>query len=359
MNSSSVRPPRTARITRIAAVGVAGCAAVVLMIGAPAYAAGTVTTLRDASIADLAAVLAGDGVSVVSAEASGADVQVASFSDVGVGTPLSGLAVSSGSLVDADPSSEDDLDFTQSALLGPNTSLTTTGDFGGPGDAALTELVGTTTYDAAVVTLEVVPVGPSLSLQYRLGSEEYAGWAEREYTDAAAIWVDGEVCSVLADGTRVGVDSVNSASNAELYVANFDGRTPGTTYDTELNGFTTALTCTADVDPGAPVSVRVAVADTVDGQLDTTVLLAADTLISAPGPTPTPTDTPTPTPTPTPTATPTATTTGVPAGGGGTALPRTGGQFDPTLALVAGGLVVLGAAAATTAAVRRRRSQRH
>lgn len=264
-----------------------------------------VTSLRETDAAALGATLAGTGVTVRSATFEGLDVQAGTFSDLAFDAlaPSTGVVLSTGSVVDADPQSEADVDFTSSSVLGPNTKLTTTGDLGGAGSSALEALDGATTYDAAVLTLDVVPEGDELSLEYVFGSEEYAGWSEQDYGDAFAVTVGGEPCSVVP-GTddRVGTATVNAATNAELYVANHEGDDPTAGgYDTELNGFTTALACTAAVTPGEPVEVVVAVADTRDGQLDSAVLLAADSLVSPaapdgePSPT-TPTDTPSPTP---------------------------------------------------------------
>lgn len=264
-----------------------------------------VTSLRETDAATLGATLAGTGVTVRSATFEGLDVQAGTFSDLAFDAlaPSTGVVLSTGSVVDADPQSEADVDFTSSSVLGPNTKLTTTGDLGGAGSPALEALDGATTYDAAVLTLDVVPEGDELSLEYVFGSEEYAGWSEQDYGDAFAVTVGGVPCSVVP-GTddRVGTATVNAATNAELYVANHEGDDPTAGgYDTELNGFTTALACTAAVTPGEPVEVVVAVADTRDGQLDSAVLLAADSLVSPaapdgePSPT-TPTDTPSPTP---------------------------------------------------------------
>ncbi|UKJ62996.1 choice-of-anchor L domain-containing protein [Cellulosimicrobium cellulans] len=246
-----------------------------------------VTSLRETDAATLAATLVGTGVTVRSATFEGLDVQAGTFSDLAFDAlaPSTGVVLSTGSVVDADPQSAADVDFTSSSVLGPNTKLTTTGDLGGAGSPALEALDGATTYDAAVLTLDVVPEGDELSLEYVFGSEEYAGWSEQDYGDAFAVTVGGEPCSVVpGTGDRVGTATVNAATNAGLYVANHEGDDPaGGGYDTELNGFTAPLACAAAVTPGEPVEVVVAVADTRDGQLDSAVLLAADSLVSEPG----------------------------------------------------------------------------
>lgn len=350
-------PPRDARAldsraSRTVAL-LAGGALLASAVAAPAAASPgqEVSSLRDVTEADLGSTLAGEGVTVTGATFTGVDVQAGTFSDLAFGAiaPSTGVVLSSGSVIPADPQADGDTDFTESSVLGPNTKLTTSGDFGGPGSPLLEELFGETTYDAAVLTLEVVPEGSELSLEYVFGSEEYAVWAEQDFRDAFAIVVDGEVCSVVpGSDDPVGTATINTDVNENLYVANFEGIDPGAIgYDTEMNGFTSTLECVAEVTPGEPATVVVAVADTVDGQLDSSVLLAADSLTSTPEPDPTPTPTPTPSPTatPSPTPSPTADPTkpglvGGGGGGGGT-LPWSGAGPLP-LALLTGALLAGG-----------------
>jgi hypothetical protein len=243
----------------------------------------SVTSLRTLEPEDLAATVAGRGVDVRSARFTGVPVQAGRFGGLDSTGIASGVALSTGSVIDADPQSDDDTDFTRSSVLGPNQSLTTTGDLGGAGSADLEELFGATTYDAAVLTMRVVPRNANLRLTYVFGSEEYAGWSERDFTDSFAVWVNGRPCSYVPR-TRdlVSTATVNDATNADRYVANFAPNDPDAgTHDTELNGFTTSLTCEVKVRAKRVATVVVAVADTADGQLDSTVLLARDGLVSS------------------------------------------------------------------------------
>ena len=289
-----MKPPMTGRgAQRGARAAIVGIALTALTAGSLTSAAQaspgqSVTTLRETNPVSLASELTGRNMTVRSATFAGADVQAGLFADAGFGAfPTTGVALSSGSLIDADPTSDDDVDFTRSALLGPNSSLTTTGDLGGAGDAPLTDLVGATTYDAATLTIDVVPQGRRLLLTYVLGSEEYATWAQTGYGDAFAIWVDGTPCSfVPGSDTLVGTSTVNASVNSEYYVANFAPNDPGAVgQDTEMNAFTVPLTCTATVIPRQPTTVRISVADTRDGQLDSTALLQSDSLRSTQVPT--------------------------------------------------------------------------
>ena len=259
-------------------------AAVVLLTASPALADPrvSVSTLREVSAAQLADSLAGRGIRVQDATFTGTDVQAGQFRAPMLGKRHSkGVALSTGSLIDADPQSDADVDFTKSALIGPNTSLTTTGDFGGAGDDDLTAQAGVSSYDAAVLTLTVTPRHRHLFLEYGFGSEEYANWTAQGYSDALGIWVNGELCSTVPRTSEpAGTGTINETAHAEHYVPNFTDRTPGT-LPTEMNGFTKPLQCHARVTPGTPVTVKIAVADTRDSQLDTTLLLAAKSLYSS------------------------------------------------------------------------------
>lgn len=347
------------------AAGIASSSALLLVAAVPAHAAGPVTTFEAQDAATAAASLVGEHVTLRSAAlTAGRAVQAATFA--GIDSDIAdGLALSTGSLRAADPNAAGDVDFTASSLSGPNAKLTTTGDLGGAGSAALEASFGATTYDAAELTLEVVPAGNSLSIDYQIGSEEYAGWAERDYVDAFAVYVGGTLCSLVGD-QPVGVATVNAASHADLFVSNLTADGAPGTRGTELNGFSKQLTCTVPVTPGAATTIVAAVADTVDGQLDSTLMLSARGITSVPGPSspePTPTTAPTaPTDGGVPSATPVPAAVIDAAGGGSSSgargsLPRTGLEASGVIAagVLAAGAIAAGATAIVTA---RRRAAR-
>ncbi|RXZ68004.1 choice-of-anchor L domain-containing protein [Agromyces albus] len=283
-------PTRRRGALRPLVLAVAAASLIGVALGAtiPAGAApeeegsGSVQTLRETDADKLAKTLAGHGVKVSDASFAGTDVQGGLFTSKAFGKELkAGVALSSGSLIVADPQADSDVDFTDSALLGPNSSLTTTGDFGGAGDEDLTSLAGATSYDAAVLTFTAVPKFSKLQLAYAFGSEEYANWSAQGYNDAVGIWVDGELCSAVpGTADAAGLASINATTNSEYYVANFTEEGPSTQFDTELNAFTTPLTCSADVEARQPVTIKIAVADTRDGHLDSALLVLAKSLVS-------------------------------------------------------------------------------
>lgn len=251
-------------------------------VAAQASPSQSVSTLRETHAKALARSIAGRGVVVRHATFTGQDVQAGRFNGLGTTGVNRGVALTTGSLIPADPNSPADVDFTRSSILGPNVGLTTTGDLGGEGAPELEALFGATTYDAAVLTMEIIPRRHHLKLQFVFGSEEYAGWASQNYTDSFVVLVNGEPCSyVPGTGDLVSTTTVNETTNPELYRQNFAPNDPGAgQYDTELNGFTQVITCEARVQPRRTTTVTIAVADTRDGQLDSTVLIPRGGLTS-------------------------------------------------------------------------------
>lgn len=350
--------------------------------------------MRDSSVTaqTLAETIAGDGVSVSNATVSGLDVQLGTVS----GLPsdghaiTDGVALTTGSLIDPDPQADSDVDFEMSSVLGPNKKLTTTGDLGGAGEESLSTLAGEDTYDAATLSFDVTATGSTMVLLYEFGSEEYAGeggsgagnpnkgsWQSQGFKDVVKIDVNGTNCALVpGTDTPVNAGTVNEASNAGYYVPNISGHQLGS-IDVAFNGYTPTMACQAAVTPGETVRVSISIADTRDGQLDSTLLLAtdglgfADTLPKDPCSAygadcqvqPNPTVQPTTTAQPTASSGPGATSSGAPGTGGGaygasgasgakaaqsggrSVLAQAGGDALPWLIgagalLVAGGLLV-------------------
>ena len=254
---------------------------------APNTAGQSTTSLRNTSTVSaqsLAQMVAGPKATVTNATVSGKDVQIGTVKGLpGDGNAITeGVALSTGSLIDPDPTADSDTDITRSAVLGPNDALDTTGDFGVVEDpVGLAKVAGTDVYDEAVLEFDVTATSSNIVLYYSLGSEEYAGategtpasWQSRGYKDPLSIQVNGTECAhVPGTQTAVSTATINESSNAGYYTANVSGHTPGQ-IPVEFNGYTSALPCQAAVTQGKTVHVRVAIADAQDGQLDSTVLL--------------------------------------------------------------------------------------
>lgn len=142
---------------------------------------------------------------------------------------------------------------------------------GRDGDPALTQLAGRPTYDAAAYQVKVVPTGNTLVVRYAFGSEEYPEFVGSAFNDVMHVLVDGENCALVpGTSTPVAINSVNQSSNSQYYV---DNRAGAAGYGTVLDGLTTPLECRVPVQPGKPVTVRIATADASDSAYDSAVAL--------------------------------------------------------------------------------------
>ena len=175
------------RLRRLSASTIALLAALALSAAGPAVAATapntagqSTTSLRNTSTVSaqsLAQMVAGPKATVSNASVSGKDVQIGTVKGLpGDGNAITeGVALSTGSLIDPDPTADSDTDITRSAVLGPNDALDTTGDFGLAEDpAGLAKVAGTDVYDEAVLEFDVTATSSNIVLYYSLGSEEYA-----------------------------------------------------------------------------------------------------------------------------------------------------------------------------------------
>ena len=169
---------------------------------------------------------------------------------------------------------------------GPSGSANSTG-FGTPGDAELTALSGFATFDASILEFDFVPQHSTLQVSYVFSSEEYSDFANTEFNDVFAFFVNGSNCA-LVPGTAEAV-SVNTINNGNdqggdttPHHAEFfrDNVRPKPTIDSQMDGLTTVLTCNTVVKEGQKNHMKLAIADASDSALDSAVFLQAGSLIS-------------------------------------------------------------------------------
>ncbi len=239
---------------------------------------------------DVAETLLGPGVTIASVSYTGIDQALGTFNEsddpaaVGI---ASGVILSSGFVKDAE---------------GPNAASNTTRPNGTPGDADLTALSGFPTLDASVLSFdfEVPEFAERISMRYVFGSEEYNEYIGTQFNDVFAFFVNGENCATV-EGSPVSINTINNgsdpningatiaATNPGFYVNNdpFDpdgtGATlPAAPHNTEMDGFTVVLTCEAEVSDTSTNTMKIAIADASDRNLDSWVLLEAASLTIVP-----------------------------------------------------------------------------
>lgn len=159
------------------------------------------------------------------------------------------------------------------SVVGPNDSGAKSGQMGTDGDADLTALAGHDTYDASVLEFDFVADADTISFDFVFGSEEYQEYVDSQYNDVFAFYVNGENCAVLP-GTDIPItiNTINPGTNAEYHVDNEDA-----SVDTQMDGFTTLLSCAAEVKAGETSHMKIAISDAADRSLDSWVLLKAGT----------------------------------------------------------------------------------
>lgn len=170
---------------------------------------------------------------------------------------------------------------------------------GNLGDAALSVLAGTSTFDRCILEFDFKANGDSVFFKYVFGSEEYPSYNCTAYNDVFAFFISGpgypsptNIALVPGTSIPVAINSINSAviypggalSNCtamgpgspftSLYVNNTGGAT--VTY----SGFTQLLTARAAIQPCSTYHLKLAIADGFDHILDSGVFLKAGSLTS-------------------------------------------------------------------------------
>jgi hypothetical protein len=173
---------------------------------------------------------------------------------------------------------------------GPNDCDGVTTDNGLPGDADLDTLSGKTTFDAAVLEFDFVPEATSLTFRYVFSSDEYNEYANTSFNDTFALLVNGVNCAVVPGtlDTAVGVNTINGGGptygqnpqHPDLFLNN-DLDDGGPAYNTEMDGLTVPLQCTAAVTPGQTNHLKLAIADASDSVLDSNVFIGGGTVVAS------------------------------------------------------------------------------
>lgn len=237
--------------------------------------------------------LAGAGVTVLSAGFQYLPYAIGTFSDsLGSIGMFEGLVLATGLV---------------QVIEAPNLSQSTSmgGGVSGLMDLDLLQLLNPPTqqWDAAVLTIDLIPAGDSLRLRYVFGSEEYDEYVCSVKNDVVGIFLSGpgiagpytngaiNMATLPATGLPVCVNTVNlgvPGSNGDgmcwaypnwqqdtvHYVDNFFGP------DCGLDGYTEVLNAKAAVLPGATYQLKVAIADVSDGLYDSAVFLEEGSLSS-------------------------------------------------------------------------------
>lgn len=220
-----------------------------------------------ASALTMANTIFGDGVTVVSATYSGPAASKAVYSNgqlaPGVVPSTTGVILSTGNVVDFTQSNGD-----------PNRNAGTSSDTTGTNNNALfNTLAGTSTYDAVWLESVIVPTGSVLTMTFVFASEEYPEYINTNFNDVVGVWVNGTSVPMTVGNGLVSVNNINGLTQQNLFINN-----TADTYNTEMDGFTVALTLNINVTAGVNNTIRIGIADVSDAQYDSALLIAADSM---------------------------------------------------------------------------------
>src|SRR5262249_27024371 len=127
--------------------------------------------------------------------------------------------------------------------------------------------------------------------KYVFSSEEYSDFANREFNDEFAFFVNGVNCALVPGTTEpVSVNTINNGNDMggdpmphhpELFRDNVHTASP---IDTHMDGLTLVLVCKANVSPGATNHMKLVIADASDANLDSAVFIQQGSFVSLPAP---------------------------------------------------------------------------
>lgn len=264
------------RAPKVIGVGAAASLFAAFALSLPANAAQTVTDIDGSSANVLVETLVGDSTPYSNVVFTGNPLAAGTFTGMPEGLGFTeGIVLSSGFVEDY--TSEEVT--RSSSVLGPNDSPETTGVLSQPGDDNLSDLVSPDqTFDATVLEFDFVPSTATVTFDYVFGSDEYLEYVG-EFNDVFAFFVNGVNFATFVDSDDVEqpvtINNINHLRNTDLFVNNTDGHV-----DTEMDGFTTVLTLVAPVNPGVTNHIKIAIADTGDANVDSSILIKAGTFRS-------------------------------------------------------------------------------
>lgn len=151
-----------------------------------------------------------------------------------------------------------------------NTSTNTSGL---DNDPQFNALAGQSTFDASILEVDFIPNSSQLSIRFIYGSEEYPEFSNSIYNDLVGVWVNGNPVDLAIGSGNSSVGNINQLNNQSLYIDNTTDA-----FNTEMDGFTTTLTLTMNVNPGVVNSLRIGVADVSDSSFDSNLLIAANSI---------------------------------------------------------------------------------
>lgn len=223
------------------------------LLAVPAFGLSTKSIEGGLTAAEVAATVSGPGATITNVRITGSTRSIGTFTQGALGIS-SGIILSSGDVATA---------------VGPNDNEGAGEDLGTAGDSQLDTIVTpNVTHDAAILEFDVVTSTPVFTISYVFASEEYREFVDHEFNDVFAFFVDGvNIATTPGSKDPVTINSINHLRNTHLYRDNETGE------NTQFDGFTVPMLAVAFVEPRVSHHIRIAIADTADGILDSAVFI--------------------------------------------------------------------------------------
>ncbi len=174
---------------------------------------------------------------------------------------------------------------------GPNNSPNAGIDNNKSGYAQLSNLVGTSTYNAAVLEFDFIPLSDSVKFKYVFASEEYPEYVGTEFNDVFAFFISGpgipggskNMAIIPNTNYPVTINNVNDHTYQTYYQDNGDGSNSpyySNPYYVQYDGFTKPLQAVSKVECGETYHLIIAIADVSDAIYDSGIFLEKNSLES-------------------------------------------------------------------------------
>ena len=174
---------------------------------------------------------------------------------------------------------------------GPNNKENAGLDNGAPGYGQLSNLVGTSTFNATLLEFDFIPYSDTVRFKYVFASEEYPEYVGTQFNDVFAFFISGpgipggQQNMAIIPGTNqaVAINNVNHLQNTQFYQNNGDGNTApynNNPYYVQYDGFTKPLEAVSKVQCGKKYHLIIAIADVGDAIFDSGIFLEKNSLNS-------------------------------------------------------------------------------
>lgn len=225
-------------------------------------------------------VLLGQGVDVFNVSYSGSSQAIGTFNSTNANVGITeGIIMTTGTI-----------SSNAQGPLGPNNSEKAGKDNNVSGYSKLSQLVGTNTYNAALLEFDFIPYSDTVRFKYVFASEEYLEYVGSQFNDVFAFFISGPGISgmknmAIIPGTSlpVTINNVNHMQNTAYFQYNGDGNTApynSNPYYIQYDGFTKPLEAVSKVQCGETYHLVIAIADVGDAIYDSGIFLEKNSLNS-------------------------------------------------------------------------------